>query len=92
MKFSSIQLIRFRGDKARVFQRVSINLNQGYLGVSRCPWSQYDSWSSRMPAIVSIYTQSTLATSCACWIVPIVVCKPGEKTCGWSYFICTWSV
>jgi len=28
---------------------------------------------------------------CVCWIVPIVTCKSGEKTCGCSCLKCTWS-
>ena len=39
------------------------------------------------------YTQSTLAASCVCWIVPIVTCDYRVKrTCGCSSLKCTWSV
>jgi len=41
MKFSFIHLIRFRVDNARVFQRVSMNLNMTV---------------SRMPTIMSSYS------------------------------------
>jgi len=37
------------------------------------------------------YTQSTLATSCICWIVPSFMCESGERTCGYSCLKCTWS-
>jgi len=31
------------------------------------------------------YTQSTLAASCVCGVVPIVTCQSGERTCGCSW-------
>jgi len=38
------------------------------------------------------YTQSTLASSCVCWIVPIVTCDSIKWTYGCSCLKCTWSV
>jgi len=38
------------------------------------------------------YTQSTLAASCVCWIVPIVTCDSIKRTCDCSCLKCTWSV
>jgi len=37
------------------------------------------------------YTQSMLAASCVCWILPIVACESGERICGCSCLKCTWS-
>jgi len=71
-------LFNFRGDNARVFQRVSMNLNVT-VGQAAC---QLLCW----------YTQSTLAASCVCWIVPIFTCDSIKRTCGCSCLKCTWSV
>jgi len=38
-----------------------------------------------------VNTQSTLAASCVCWIVPIVTCESRERTCGCSCLKWTWS-
>jgi len=54
-------LFNFRGDNARVFQRVSMNLNMT-VGQAACQ-------------LLCQYTQGTLAASCDCWIVPIVTCN-----------------
>jgi len=35
------------------------------------------------------YSQSTLAVSCVCWIVPTVTCDSIKKTCGCSCLKCT---
>ena len=53
-------LFSFRGDNARVFERVSMNLNMT-LGQAACQ-------------LLCRYTQNTLAAPCVCWIVPIVTC------------------
>ena len=68
----------FRGDNARVFQWVSINLNMT-VGQAACQ-------------LLCRYTHSTLAASCVCWIVPIVTCDSIKRTCGCSCLKCTWSV
>jgi len=39
------------------------------------------------------YTQSTLAASCLCWIVPIVTCDSIKRSCGCSClkaYLSTW--
>jgi len=71
-------LFNFRGNNARVFQRVSMNLNMT-VGQAACQ-------------LLCRYTQSTLSASCVCWIVPIVTCDAIKRTCGWSCLKCTWSV
>jgi len=70
MKFSFIPLIRFRVDNARIFQRVSMNLNMT-AGQGAC-------------RLLCPYTHNTMAASCVCWIVPIVTCKSGERNCDCS--------
>jgi len=70
MKFRFIHLIRFRVDNARVFQRVSINLNIT-IGQAAC-------------RLLYGYTRSTLAASCVCWILPIVTCESGDLIKGWG--------
>jgi len=62
--------LNFRGDNARVFQRVSMNLNMT-VGQAACQ-------------LLSRYAQNTLAASCVCWIVPIVTCDSIKRTCGCS--------
>ena len=52
----NLLLFNFLGDNARVFQRVSMNLNMT-VGQAVCQ-------------LLCRYTQSTLAASCVCWIVP----------------------
>ena len=64
-KFSFIQL---PCDNARVFQRVSMNLNMT-VGQAVCQ-------------LLCRYTQSTLAASCVCWIVPIVTCTLSKELVG----------
>jgi len=78
IKFSFIHLIRFRVDDARVFQRVFMTTTNMIVGQA----------ANRLQCR---HTQSTLAASCVCWIVTIVTCESGERTCGWSCLICTWS-
>jgi len=52
----------FRGDNARVFQRVSIQVNLNMtVGQGACQ-------------LLCRYTHSTLTTSCVFWIVPIATC------------------
>jgi len=70
-------LFNFRGDNARVFQRVSMNLNMT-VGQAACQ-------------LLCRYIQSTRAASCVCWIVPIVTCNSIKRTCGCSCLKCTWS-
>jgi len=61
----NLVLFNFRGDSARVFQRVAMNLNMT-VGQAACQ-------------LLCRYTQSTLAASCVCWIVPIVSCDSIKK-------------
>jgi len=61
MTFSFINLIGFRFDNARVFQRASMNLNMT-VGQAAC-WLQCR------------YTQSTLAAFGVWWIVPTITYK-----------------
>ena len=70
----------FRGDNARVFQRLSIwvNLNMT-VGQAACQ-------------LLCRYTHITLVASCVCWIVPIATCDSIKRTCGCSCLKCTWSV
>ena len=77
MKLSFIHLIRFRVDNARVFQRISMNLNMT-VGQDGCP-------------PICRHTQRTLAASCIWWIMSIVTCESGERTCGCLCLKCTWS-
>ena len=56
----NLVLFNFRDDNARVFQRVSMNLNMT-VGQAACQ-------------LLCRYTFSTLAASCVCWIVPIATC------------------
>jgi len=70
MNFGFIHLIRFHGDKARVFQRVSINLSMT-VGEAAC-------------RLLCRSTQSTLAVPSVCWIVPIVTCESSVSTCDCS--------
>jgi len=77
VKFSFFHLFRFRVDNARVFQRVSMNLNMT-VGHAAC-------------RLLCRYTQCTLAASCICWIVPTVTCESGERTCDCTCLHCTWS-
>ena len=70
MKFDFIHLIRFRVDNAIVSQQVHMNLNMT-VGQVAC-------------RILCRYTQSTLAASCVCWIVPIIACETDKRTCGCS--------
>ena len=74
----NLVLFNFRGDNASVFQRVSMNLNMT-VGQAACQ-------------LLCRYTQSVLATSCVCWIVPIVTCDSVKKSFGCSCLTCTWSV
>ena len=76
MKFSFIQLVRFRGDNTRVFQQISINLNMTF-GHAACQ-------------LLCRYMQTTPAASCVCWIVRIATSESGERTCGRSCLKCTW--
>jgi len=71
-------LFNFRGDNTRAFQRVSMNLNMT-VGQAACQ-------------LFCLYTESTLAASCVCWIVPIVAYDSIKRTCGCSCLKCTWSV
>jgi len=68
---------RLRVDNARIFQRVSMNLNVT-VGQAAC-------------RLLCRYrpTQCTLAASCICWIVPIVTCESGEGICDCSCLKCT---
>jgi len=68
-------LFNFRGDNARVFQRVSMNLNTT-IGQAACQ-------------LLCRCTQRTLAASCVCWIVPTVTCDFIKRTCGCSCLQCT---
>jgi len=52
MKLSFIHPFRFRGDNARVFQQISMNLNMT-VGQAAC-------------RLLCRYTQCTLAASCVC--------------------------
>jgi len=61
----NLVLFNFRGDNARVFQRVTINLNMT-VGQAACQ-------------LLCRYTQSTLTGSCVCWIVPIVTCGSVQR-------------
>jgi len=63
MKLSFIHPFRFRGDNARVFQQISMNLDMT-VGQAACQ-------------LLCRYTQYTLAASCVCWIVLIVTCESG---------------
>jgi len=74
----NLVVFNFRGNHARVFQRVPMNLNMT-VGQGAC---QLLCW----------YTQSTFAASCVCWIVPIVTCDSIKTTFGCSCLKCTWSV
>jgi len=74
----NLVLFNFRGDNARVFQRVPMNLNMA-VGQTACQ-------------LLCRYTQSTLAATCVFWIVPIVMCDSIKRTCGCSCLKCTWSV
>jgi len=71
MKFSFIHLIIFCVDNARIFQRVSMNLNMTVGQSAR--------------RLLCRQTQSTLAASYVWWIVSIVTCESGKRTCGCSY-------
>ena len=61
-----------------VFARVSMNLNMT-IGQAACQ-------------LLCRYTQSPLAASWVCWIVPIATCDSIKRTCGCSCLKCTWSV
>jgi len=61
-----------------VFQRASMNLNMT-VGQAACK-------------LFCRYTQSTLAASYVCWIVPIVTCDSIKRRFGRSCLKCTWSV
>jgi len=74
----NLVLFNFRGDNAREFQRVSMNINMT-VGQAACQ-------------LLCRYTQSTLAATCVCWIVPIVTFDSIKRTCGCSCLKCTWSV
>ena len=74
MKF---KLFNFRVDNARVFRRISMNLNTT-VGQAAC-------------RLLCRCTQITLAACCIYWIVPIGTCESGERTCDCSCFKCTWS-
>jgi len=69
-KLSFIHPFRFRGDNARVFQQISMNLNM-MVGQAAC-------------RLLCRYTQSMLTASCVCWIVRILTSESGERTCGCS--------
>jgi len=73
----NLVLFNFRGYNARVFQRVSMNLNMT-VGQAACQ-------------LLCQYTQSPLAAPCVCWIVPIETCDSIKRTCGCSCLKCTWS-
>jgi len=72
--YSSNQI---RVGNARVFQRVSMNLNRT---VGQAEFR-----------LQCRYSQSPLTAFCVCWIVTIVTCESGERTCGCSCLKCTWS-
>jgi len=55
----NLVLFNFRGDNARVFQRISMNLNMT-VGQAACQ-------------LLRRYTQSTLSASCVCWIVGLLI-------------------
>jgi len=74
----NLVLFNFRGNNARVFQRVSMNLN---MTAGQAAWQ-----------LLCRYTQSTLAESRACWIAPIVTCGSIKRTCGCTCLKCAWSV
>jgi len=74
----NLVLFNFRGDNARAFQRVSMNLDMTV--------------GQAASQLFCLYTQSTLATSCVCWIVPIVAYDSINRTCGCSCLKCTWAV
>jgi len=61
-------LFNFGGDNARAFQRVSMNFSIT-VGKAACH-------------LLCRYTQSMLAASCVCWIVPIVTFDSIKRTCG----------
>ena len=67
---SCIGCIGLRPALARVFQRVSMNLNMT-VGQAACQ-------------LLCRHNQSTLSTSCVCWIVPIATCDSIKRTCGCS--------
>jgi len=64
-------LFNLGGDNARVFQRVSMNLSMTV--------------SQAVCQLFCRYTQSTLAASYVCWIVPIITFDSIRRTCG-----CLW--
>ena len=67
LNYYSRNLVSFnvRGDKARVFQRVSINLNTTV--------------GQAASQLLCRYTQSILTASCVCWIVPISTLRLYQK-------------
>jgi len=76
----NLVLFNFRGDHARVFQRVPMKMNVNMtVGQAACQ-------------LLCRYAHSALAASCVCWIVPILMCDSIKRTCGCSCFKCTWSV
>jgi len=71
IKFSVFHLIRFRF-KARVFQRVSMNLNMTIgQAAYQILWIQA--------------SQRTLAATCVLLNRPIVTCESGERNCLWLF-------
>jgi len=80
LNYYSRNLVLFNsgGDNARVFPRVSMNLSMT-VGQATCH-------------ILCRYTQSTLAASCVCWIVPIATFDSIKRTCGCLCLKCTCSV
>jgi len=80
MSYYSRNLVffNFRDYNARVFQRVSIHFSMT-VGQAACQ-------------LLCRCTQSTLAASRVCWIVPIVTCGSIKRTCGCLCLKCTWSV
>jgi len=63
--FTKFSFIQLSCDNARVFQRVCRNLNMT-VGQAVCQ-------------LLCRYTQSTLAVSCVCWIVPIATCTLSKE-------------
>jgi len=63
--FTKFSFIQLSCDNARVFQRVSRNLIMT-VGQAVCQ-------------LLCLYTHSTLAATCVCWIVPIATCTLSKE-------------
>jgi len=74
----NLVLFNFGDDNARAFQRVSMNFSMR-VGQAACH-------------LLCRYTQSTLAASCVCWIVPIITFDSIKKNLWMLCLKCTWSV